>query len=190
MLRAIRKGVCDVKKIILFLYSLLLMLVLCACSEVSATYTVEKSGIVFEVNTENCTISDGTHVYQYTFTGDTESYAVKITYPNGSTYYWNRSGMHGSGGWSDDYDGELYVDGDTLCDVVAAKAPSPDKSVIVFVILFLLAVGVFNAANPQAAWHLSHGWRYKNAEPSEAALVVARVGGIAACVIAVLMIFV
>ena len=30
---------------------------------------------------------------------------------------------------------------------------------------------------PRAAWALSYGWRFKDAEPSEAALVVNRVCG-------------
>ena len=176
------------KKTILALFVFLLAFAMCACGETPTTYTVEKAGTVFEVDTEAGTISDGTHTYKYTFSGDAESYAVKITYPNGSTYYWNQSETSGQGGWSDDYDGELYVDGGTLCDVAAAKAPRPSGSSNIPAVLLLSLIGVFNLAAPQAAWYLSYGWRYKNAEPSDTALIMARVSGVAVLVIALLMI--
>ena len=176
------------KKTILVLLSFLLVFALCGCGETATTYTVEKAGIAFEVDTENSTISDGTYTYKYTFSGDAESYAVKITYPNGSTYYWNQSGTSGQGGWSDDYDRDLYVDGGTLCDVAAAKAPKASAPTNVFGVLLLIGIGVFNLAAPQAAWYLSYGWRYKNAEPSDTALIMARVSGVAVLVIALLMI--
>ena len=48
-------------------------------------------------------------------------------------------------------------------------------------------MGIFNAAAPRAAWYLSYGWRYKDAEPSDAALVVARLGGAAAITAGVIL---
>ncbi|RED75039.1 MULTISPECIES: DUF6199 family natural product biosynthesis protein [Cohnella] len=48
-------------------------------------------------------------------------------------------------------------------------------------ILFIImgAIGVFF---PRISWYLSVGWQFKNAEPSTAALVSARIGGIFAIV--------
>ncbi|MBE5971334.1 MAG: hypothetical protein E7246_02285 [Lachnoclostridium sp.] len=58
----------------------------------------------------------------------------------------------------------------------------------ILLIIILLIVGIFNAAAPQAAWYLSDGWRFKDAEPSEAALDWGRFIGIVLIVIAVFMI--
>ena len=177
------------KKNAIVLLSLLLTLWLCACTGSDGTYTVGKGGMTFTVDTVNGTVSDGTHTYEYTFSGDSSSYGVTITYPNGSTYYWARSGNIGHGGWSDDYDEDAYADGDTLCDVIAAGAPAPADPTNWFLVLFLIAVGIFNAAAPETAWYLEYGWRYKDAEPSDAALTAARAGGIFAIFVGVCMIF-
>ena len=60
----------------------------------------------------------------------------------------------------------------------------------VLVIILLLLIGIFNAVSPETAWYLSDGWKYKNAEPSEEALGVTRLGGIVALVLGVMMILV
>ena len=43
--------------------------------------------------------------------------------------------------------------------------------------LLAIAVGIFNLAVPRTAWYLSYGWRFKDAEPSDAALALGRLGG-------------
>ena len=178
------------KKLLVMLLSALMLLSLCACSDTGGVYTVEMAGKTFEVDTVNSTIFDGTHTYQYTFMGDAESYSFDVTYPNGSTYYWDYSGSVGHGGWSEDYDEDLYVDGDTLCEVVAEKAPTPIGSWKIIVPVLLMLIGGLNAAAPRAAWQLEYGWRYKNAEPSPAALTLNRVGGIIAAIIGVVILLV
>ena len=85
------------KNIVVFLFSLLLTWSLCACSNTDTTYNVNVDGKNFEINTENRTIFDGIYVYEYTFSGDSSSYEIDITYPNGSTYYWTQSEMFGHG---------------------------------------------------------------------------------------------
>ena len=177
------------KKMLLFLLTVLLLFALCACSSSSTTYTIEKHGRNFEVNLENNTIFDGKYTYQYTFSGDSSSYSIDIIYPNGSIYYWNHSGNSGHGGWSDDYNENLYVAGDILCDIVIEKAPETSNSGKVIAIIFLLGIGVFNTAAPSVAWYLEYGWRYKNADPSDFALGLNRVGGIIAIIVGVFIIF-
>ena len=49
--------------------------------------------------------------------------------------------------------------------------------------------GIFNLAAPEAAWYLSRGWQFKDAEPSDAALVVTRIGGSVAILIGVVLLF-
>lgn len=176
------------RKVYVFLLSLLLVFSLCACSaeENPNVRTVSVDGVVFTVDVEQGTITDGRCTYQFTVSGS----STNITYPDGSTYYWTQNEHFGHGGWSADYDANRYVDGDTLCDVLSKTVPvsrSSEKPVLI--ILLLLVVGVFNAAAPQASWYLEYGWRFRDAEPSELALGVNRIIGIVCIVIAVGMIF-
>lgn len=46
-----------------------------------------------------------------------------------------------------------------------------------FIGLVALAVGIGGAIRPRWAWYLSDGWKFRAAEPSDAALVMAQVGG-------------
>nr|WP_325298506.1 DUF6199 family natural product biosynthesis protein [uncultured Dysosmobacter sp.] len=141
----------------------------------------------FTIDKEAQTVTKGEDVYHYTISGS----KVTILYPNGAEYWWN----YGSGdtpisygGWSDNYDPARYVSGDRLLDLINYKAPSPSGRSNG--IGFLLAViGLFNLLAPRASWYLSYGWRFKDAEPSEAALVLGRVGGGFAVLAGLLMIF-
>ncbi len=169
----------------------LLLALLVGCSpaeETDGPREVEYFGTAYWVDTEAGTVSDGVHTYGYTFSGDTASYQVDITYPDGSTYWFTMQNGHGAGGWSDDYDRERYVDGDTLCEVIRQTAPEPERNRPVLLILLLAAVGAFNLAAPRAAWYAEWGWRFKEAEPSDTALTLHRVsGGIAVAVAVILL---
>ena len=183
------------KKISMLLLCMLLV-TLCACGSFEeTTYSARRDGVSYLVDRENQTISDGTHTYRYVLTGDSDGYSVRITYPNGSSYWWEtrKSGggiMTGYGGWSDDYDEERYAKGDVLCDILEASVPEKTEPKNILIVLLLLAAGIFNAAAPHTAWYLEYGWRYKDAEPSDLALAATRFGGVAAIAVAVIMIFV
>ena len=177
------------KKTAIFCLAVLLALTMCACSPAGSgsTYTVTKNGTDYTVDQENGTISDGVNTYQFTVSGNTSAYGINITYPDGSTYSWhtqaNSNGTgFGSGGWSDDYDADRYVSGDELCDILVVGAPQARKTINPLCLL-LLAVGLFNILSPRTAWDLSSGWKYKDAEPSDTALGIARLGGIICCLI-------
>jgi len=58
----------------------------------------------------------------------------------------------------------------------------------VFAVVVIL-IGIFNLIAPDAAWHLSLGWQFKDAEPSDAALVMTRIGGGAAVLIGLWILF-
>ena len=175
---------------LIFLF-IIVCIVLCSCTQTQKHYTIEKNGVIFEVNKETNTISDGNYTYIYSFEGNNSDYKVDITYPDGSTYWWNMKGYGGSGGWSDNYDPQKYIDGDVLTNVLledAPKAPKHSGGNIIAIIL-LIALGVFNIAAPHTAWYLEYGWRYKDAEPSDLAIGFNRLGGVIAVVIAVVLLF-
>lgn len=56
-----------------------------------------------------------------------------------------------------------------------------------FVAPLLCGVGIFNLAAPKASWYLSYGWRFKDAEPSDEAITLSRIGGGITIVIGVIM---
>ena len=114
-------------------------------------------------------------------------YDLKITYPNGATWDCEEDLAGGTIGWSDSYDiiGATYPTGDTLQQVldearvlssVADVGWRSEKSVLLFLVLLIL--GLFSLFYPYGVWYLERGWYYKDAEPSEAALIFNRVVGI------------
>jgi len=173
------------KKRMLYILSAFLLLILCACAS-----SEPAEGEAITVDFENGTVFDGTHTYAFTFSGNKESYSVHVTYPDGSTYWWDKSGSMGVGGWSDGYVEGRYISGDILCELIASKsAPANDPANPAKVVFALLAmvVGGFSVASPRTAWYWSYGWRYKNAEPSDLALGAGRIGGVIAIVVGLLL---
>jgi len=54
--------------------------------------------------------------------------------------------------------------------------------------LVVIGVGMLVTAFPEGAWYLTHGWRFQNAEPSDAALIFERFGGIVTVIVGIVMI--
>ena len=177
------------KKLQVLIVLMLIAISLCACSSMSTTYTVEQDGITYVVDTINSTVFDGGNTYQYSFSGSYSSYKIDITYPDGSTYWWQQQGSSGFGGWSDNYDENRYVAGDVLCDVLEEKAPKESNLGKIFMAIFLLGIGMLNIISPNTAWYLQYGWIYKDAEPSDNALTMNRILGGVAIIIAVIIFF-
>ena len=186
------------KHILLFLAWLLLFAAAgCSVSQGSPVSTVVRDGVTYTIDTENSTISDGEHIYPYAFSGNSAGYDVTITYPNGSSYQWhaqNSGGITmGYGGLQGDYDEHLYTSGDVLLSVLEEgplKGGALREGKNIFLSVFIALAGIFHAALPETAWYLAYGWRYRDAEPSDAALMLNRLGGAAAIVAAIIMIFV
>lgn len=51
----------------------------------------------------------------------------------------------------------------------------------------LIIVGAVGISAPQGFWQISHGWKYKDTEPSSMALTLNRIGGGLAAFIGVMM---
>lgn len=183
------------KKNFVFIICMLLVMSLFACaSSQPSVYRAQRDGKEYVVDTVSKKISDGTHTYRYSLDGDSGGYSIEITYPDGSAYWWDRTknstGGFGHGGWSNDYDENRYVSGDTLCDILEVAVPEKKEPKNVLLILLLLAIGIFNTVSPHTAWYLENGWRFKNAEPSDLALGMTRLAGIILIAAAIITIFV
>lgn len=55
--------------------------------------------------------------------------------------------------------------------------------------ILLILLGIANAAAPRVMWRINYGWRYKDAEPSNTALLVSRVGGVIAIAAGIVFLF-
>ncbi len=182
------------KRLWVIFLTLLMAVSLFGCAKQETVYEADVNGVVLQVDIEQKKISDGQYTYGYEFSGDGSSYRVTITYPNGSSYWWNESEFSGSGGWSDDYAEGTYVSGDTLVRAVTVveEVDNTEQRNVGKVLagLLLIAFGAFELLAPDALWYLRHGWRFKNAQPSDAVLTVSRIiGGIAILTGIVVMLF-
>ena len=155
-----------------------------------SSYTIHKYGVEYTIDPEACTIFDGTYTYQYSLSVRSGGYSIDITYPDGSSYWWQTNANSGAGGWSDDYDSTRYIDGMTLCHVLEEDVPKENRGTNVPLALLILLIGLFHAITPHTVWFLEYGWRFKEAEPSDLALALNRIGGILAIIIAIIMLFV
>lgn len=169
------------KRIYCFLLTLLLCGLLTSCGGKAQT-VYEVNG--FTIDKEAQTITKGEDVYHYTISGS----KVTILYPNGAEYFWNYGDTFGYGGWSDDYDPARYAGGDALLGVIAYQAPRASGGYVGFGLL-LAAVGLFDLLAPHVSWYLAYGWRFKDAEPSDVALVLGRIGGGIALLAGIWMMF-
>ena len=75
-----------------------------------------------------------------------------------------------------------YIDGFSLAWAISSAADSGRATndidgVPIILSLFLLVAGIWFVCAPRSAWWISRGWWFKNAEPSDLALILYRVGG-------------
>ena len=178
-------------------FAAMLLFAGCKKEPLPTVYTVYSYGAPYTIDTQSRTISDGTYTYGYEYAASGSS--VSFTYPDGNVYSAgiqsaNSSGAGGvsAGSVSADYDySSGYTDPLSLCYALTSpretKRAASSGSNHPFVALLLCGVGIFNLAAPKASWYLSYGWRFKDAEPSDAAITLSRIGGGIAVVIGVIM---
>lgn len=53
---------------------------------------------------------------------------------------------------------------------------------IIFAII-CLGIGALNIFCPELGWYLSEGWKFRDAEPSDFALTMTRIGGVISVII-------
>jgi hypothetical protein len=57
-----------------------------------------------------------------------------------------------------------------------------------FGLLFII-IGVVNLFFPQVGWYMTEGWKFKDAEPNDAALIMGRIGGFISVIIGFVIMF-
>ena len=174
-----------VKKFLIFLVLAAILLTGCQSEPVNIT-----------IDRENHTLSDGTYTYHYVEQETSLIHTITITYPDGGRYEWMQSDTESYSNGT--YDSALYADGDRMVDVILGTViigePEPEKEPVsvelILLTVGLLVMGIVEIGCTDQVWYGLHGWKYKDAEPSDMAIAVIRASGIFEIVIAVILVIV
>lgn len=174
-------------KKIYFGITILMILLLTGCVKpIESKHTITKENEIFFIDTINQTISHDNEIYKYKV--DRNSY--EIIYPDNSTYSWTKEENGGFGGWSDNYNDTKYISGSLLIDILSKEYSQTNKEKNFFAIFILFILGGWNAVFPYSSWYLSYGWRYKDVEPSDTVLILARLSGVIIIIISLVLVFI
>lgn len=177
------------KRTLAFILLLLLFAGLFGCaSRIVYETTVGDETFTVDLDARTITDSEG-RVYSFKLGESDSGDSVSITYPNGDVYStWTEgSGMGFSTGELSD--GVHY--GDTLADAVRNRPRALYKVIAgKFVAVVVIIVGIIGISAPEAVWQLNRGWKFKEAEPSNVALIMNRVIGGFMAVVGVFLLFI
>lgn len=110
---------------------------------------------------------------------------ISVTYPNGYVYSRTFQQNSSTDAWSMPLDGDLsvitqagYPEGDALLDCILQLDPMSKNGPggLLFALL-CWALGLWGLLSPRSMWYVGYGWRFRDAEPSDAALIAERIGG-------------
>ena len=127
-------------------------------------------------------------VYHYTY----EDGDITITYPNGATYWESVSANGAIAGWDGDYDTDRYIDGMTLAMQLTQAYNNSGKNwdeVVIMGLVCLVVIGLclVDVIHPEWFFELRYSLWVRDAEPTEFALMMSRMGGVIGIVLCVIM---
>lgn len=173
----------------IFLFLLVLALVLSGCAQEPEAYSYNVSGRSVNVFPDSGTIVDGLNVYRYTRSeGHGGEIFYEITYPNGGRYYWTKTKTGGQGG-GEGVNDSLYLPGSTLVRILEAGEPEKKLGSPILGLL-LIALGAWHILSPESVFYLRKGWMFKQAEPSDGYITLARVSGGAFALLGLILCFI
>jgi hypothetical protein len=135
---------------------------------------------------EEIELSNG-EVVQVFFEERSNGYRYEVEFENGHKYFYEETENLGYGGGSMELTNEEMDLADEAIDkyeqiyggaTTSNNSSSGNPLGIVFILF-----GLLGAIFPQVAWYLEVGWKLRDAEPSELALIANRVGGILASIV-------
>ena len=155
---------------------ILLLLLYPVPAAMAAGTPVEVDGHALVVDFQAGTITCEGEVYSFAIQGD----SIRIDYPNGVSFVRTGNATAGYGPLDQPFSTAGYLSEDTLFkaleggDTEGGWRPGSYAPLA----LLLLPLGIFSLAKPERAWYVSWGWRYKNAKPSDGALLAQRLEGV------------
>lgn len=164
----------------MLIFCVMTLALLCACGREPLSPVYEKNG--YTVDTQAQTITKGEDVirYSYGYNG-----VITFTYPDNTTTSWSQNG---TGTSSLFFDFDRWPGALDLIDVLD-RDDLPEPKTGNPLGLLLIPLGVLQAVFPQAFWFINHGWKFKDAEPSELALGLGRAGGVLVAIIGLFLLF-
>lgn len=168
----------------------LLFLTLNGCKVQPNPIFIDGSEAVLDLDSKTIAYKGSEYMYQ------TDANSVMITYPNSVIYErvyqgtgYTESLSDGSDLMNDSYftkNGFLtpYV----IINQILAYSPNvsdvnTSSGMLPILGFIALIIGIGTTASPKTAWYLRYGWRFKDAEPSEASLMLNRVGGVVTIIV-------
>ena len=162
------------------IFCVMTLALLCACGREPLSPVYEKNG--YTVDTQAQTITKGEDVIRYSYGYNR---VITFTYPDNTTTSWSQNG---TGTSSLFFDFDRWPGALELIDVLD-RDDLPERKTGNPLGLLLIPLGVLQAVFPQAFWFINHGWKFKDAEPSELALGLGRAGGVLVAIIGLFLLF-
>ena len=176
----INEGRTNMKKIGVLLLTIIAAIGLIGCSKKSNVY--EYGGKEYTVDVSADTVSDGKNTYYYSFISYEDTKKIEIVYPNQSRWTKKITDGFGSESYTDERVKWSYIPGEELYNFIdEAEAEYENGGVSPKKIIFgIIGVGVcmIPIIAPYKCWELYHGWKFRDAEPSDAYIALTRVFGI------------
>lgn len=130
---------------------------------------------------EEIELSNG-EVVKVFFEEHSNGYRYEVEFENGKTFFYDKTGNTGVGGGSEELTKEEMDLAEEAMDkyeqLHGNAATSNNSSSGNLIGIVIISFGLLGAISPHTAWYLEIGWKLREAEPSELALIVNRVGGI------------
>lgn len=186
----------NIKRKCVLIVVMLLALVLGACN--SNTAKSDPYSEVVEIDGQSLTITldqnnlsagtitseNGTYTFEYGVSGN--SIVFTVNYPDG--YVFSQTEINGGFATPAEYNSierknKGYIDLFSLNYSIEgvmdnARGTSNNGSPSILLALALIGVGAWNFFGARSVWYLFRGWWYKNAEPSDLALMLYRLAGV------------
>ena len=165
---------------------ILLLLLYPVPAAMAAGTPVEVDGHALVVDFQAGTITGEGEVYSFAIQGD----SIRIDYPNGVSFVRTGNATAGYGPMDQPFSTAGYLSEDTLFKALEGGGAEGGWRLGSYAPLavILLPLGIFSLVKPERAWYVSWGWRYKNAEPSDGALLAQRLEGVVLVVIGIVVI--
>ena len=153
--------------------------------------------ISFDDNTRSAgTISSDNGIYRFSYETDG---TFNIIYPDGYVHT-HRNAQGAMLDWTGEKSPEElgYINAIFLAEAVNEAVMNPiginnanarTKEVPLIASLLIIAVGIWQTCSPKSMWWLSKGWLYKNAEPSDMALIMYGFGGVVIVFVGIMSLF-
>lgn len=152
----------------------LVALLLAGCTGQDKVYTTEVNGVTYTVDTEAGTITGDSITCWYSVSGDKNS--ITLRFPDGTTMSERKLGngtISRNGNVSMQYFSVSSEFSRIAWDSIRSGM-NVDLAVSAAVVLIL---GIWMICKPGAFWLISHGWWYKNVEPSDRLLASYQTAG-------------